>query len=82
MRILPNEPVTALTLLEPDDCVNGIELSPNVNAGLRRQRIDEIDFRGSLFAPDWTISLSEKQPDDPLETLLRRRFIADISNLP
>ena len=26
MRVLPNEPVTALTLLEPGDCVNGIEL--------------------------------------------------------
>ena len=71
MRILPNLPVTALTLLERDDCVNGIELAPNGTAELpRRQRIDEIDFRGSLSAPNWTISLSEKHSDDPLETLL------------
>ena len=71
MKVLPNEPVTALTLLDPDDCVNGIELSPHGTAGLRGQRIDEIDLRGSLFALDWTISLSDRNPDDPLETLLR-----------
>ena len=70
-RIFPNEPVTSLTLFEPDDCVNGIEFLPNGTAGLQRERIDEIDFRGSLSAPDWTISLSEKRSDDPLETLLR-----------
>ena len=58
--------------LEPGDCINGIELSPNdTGALLRRQLIDEIDFRGSLSALDWTISLSEKHSEDPLETLLR-----------
>ncbi len=29
------------------------------------------DLRGSLFTPNWTISLSEKHPDDPLATLLQ-----------
>jgi hypothetical protein len=71
MRVFPIEPVTALTLLEPGDCVYGVEFSLNGNAGLRRPRIDEIDFRGSLTTPDWTISLSEKNQPDPLETLLR-----------
>ena len=71
MKIFPSEPVIALTLLEADDCVNGIELSSTGATGLRRQRIDELDFRGSLFVPDWTISFSEKRADDPLETLLR-----------
>ena len=72
VRVLSNEPVTALTQLEPDDCINGIELSPNgTGALLRRQLIDEIDFRGGLSTLDWTISLSEKHSEDPLETLLR-----------
>jgi len=57
--------------LEPGDCVNGIEFSPNGVAGSRRVRIDELDVHGSLFASDWMISLGEKQSDDPLETLLR-----------
>jgi hypothetical protein len=71
MRVFPIEPVAAVTMLEPGDCVNEIELSLNGNAGLRRPRIDEIDFRGSVTTPDWTISLSEKTQPDPLETLLR-----------
>ena len=72
VRVLSNEPVMALTQLEPGDCINGIELSPNgTGVLLRRQLIDEIDFRGSLSALDWTISLSEKHSEDPLETLLR-----------
>jgi hypothetical protein len=72
-KILPSEPVIVLTLLEPNDCINGIELSPVGASGLRPERIDELDFRGNLLAPHWTISLSEKQSDDPLETLLRDR---------
>src|SRR5438552_2388307 len=72
VRVLSNEPVMALTQLEPGDCINGIELSPNgTDVLLRRQLIDEIDFRVNLSAPDWTISLSEKHSEDPLETLLR-----------
>jgi hypothetical protein len=72
VRVLPNEPVTALTLLEPDDCVNGIEFLPNGTAGLpQRQLVDEIGLRGSFSAPEWTISLNEKHSADPLETFLR-----------
>lgn len=71
MRVLPNEPVATLTFLEPEDCVNGVELSANGTPGLWRRRIDEIDFRGSLFAPEWTISLIEKRADDPLDMFLR-----------
>jgi len=69
MRILPNPPVTTLSLLDPNDCINEIELSPNGAAGLlRRQRIDEIDFHGALFASNWTISLNEKRSDESAET--------------
>jgi hypothetical protein len=38
---------------------------------LQRERIDEINFRGHLFAPDWTISLSDKRANDSLDTFLR-----------
>jgi hypothetical protein len=69
-RIFPSGPIVVLTPLEPGDCVNGIELSPGGVTGSRRERIDELDVRGSLFASDWMISLSEKHSDDPLETLL------------
>ena len=29
VKILPSGPVVALTPLDPDDCIDGIELSPN-----------------------------------------------------
>jgi hypothetical protein len=70
-KIFPSGPMVVLTPLEPGDCVDGFEFSPSSAAGLRRERIDEIDLRGNFFASDWTISLGEKQADDPLETLLR-----------
>ncbi len=69
MKILPTEPVFASTLLEADDCVDGIELSLNGASKVRGQRIDELRLRGSLFAPNWTISLNEKHADDPLAML-------------
>lgn len=71
VEILPNEPLIALTLLGPDDCIDGIELSLNGVTGSRGQRIDEIRFRGSLFEPNWTISLSERNADDPMAMLLQ-----------
>jgi len=72
-RVFLSEPMVVLRPPEPGDCVNGIEFSPNGVAGSRRERIDELDVHGSLFASDWMISLGEKHSDDPLETLLRGR---------
>jgi hypothetical protein len=76
MKILPSAPMLVLTLLNPDDCIDGIELLPSEAylpvhfvEGRSGQRINEIDLRGGLFASDWTISLSEKRMADPLETL-------------
>jgi hypothetical protein len=74
LKILPSAPVLALTLPDPDDCIDGIELLPNGThlhfvEDQFGQRINEIDLRGGLFASDWTISLSEKRMADPLETL-------------
>jgi hypothetical protein len=75
MKILPSAPVFALMLPGPDDCIDGIEVLPNGAHPLFAesrpgQRINEIDFRGGLFASDWTISVSDKRMDDPLERLL------------
>ena len=88
MKIFPNQPVITLTHLDPGDCLNQIALFPNGVTSPHslesrfRERIDEIDFHGGLTAPDWTISLNEKLPADPLETLSARRRLAHISNLP
>jgi len=70
-RIFPTTPLVVLTPLGPGDCIDGIELSPGGIAGSRRESIGELHARGSLFSPDWTITLIEKHSDDPLETLLR-----------
>ncbi|HEV2842656.1 MAG TPA: hypothetical protein VGW39_15140 [Chthoniobacterales bacterium] len=70
-KIFPNAPMVLLAPLDADDCVDGIELWPGGVGGSRRERITEVEIRGSLFSPDWTISLSEHRPDDPLETLLQ-----------
>jgi hypothetical protein len=71
VKVLPSEPVFQSTLLDPDDCVDGIELSLNGATKVRGQRIDELRLHGSLFAPNWTISLNEKHADDPLAMLLQ-----------
>jgi hypothetical protein len=76
MKILPSSPVSALTLPGPDDCIDGIEVLPNgarplFDENRWGQRISEIDFRGGLLASDWTISLSDKRVNDPIETLLQ-----------
>lgn len=70
-KILPSEPVFQSTLLEADDCVEGVELSLNSATKVLGQRIDELRLRGGLFAPNWTISLNERHPDDPLAMLLQ-----------
>jgi len=71
VKVLPNEPVLQLTPLEPEDCVDGIDLSLNGATKVRGQRIDEFRLRGSLFAPNWTISLNDRHGDDPLVMLLQ-----------
>jgi|GEM_PF-525667 len=74
IKIAPSAPVIELTPLGSDDCIDGIELSPNgannphFLESRSRQRINEIDFRGGLFASNWKISLSEEHMNDPLET--------------
>ena len=74
VRIWPNAPVTALTLLNPEECIDGIKLFPSAPfygsmhfvEGRFGPRISEIDFHGGLFASDWTISLQEKRTDETL----------------
>ena len=72
VKVLPNEPAFQSALLEPDDCVDGIELSLNGATKVRGQRIDELRLGGSLFAPNWTISLNERHSADPAAMLLQK----------
>jgi hypothetical protein len=70
VRVLPNESILETTPLDAGDCVSSIELSAiTVTQRPPPLPINEIDFRGSLFDRVWTISLSEKIPDDPYQTL-------------
>ena len=79
LRIWPSAPVIALTLVNTDECIDGIKLFPSAYfnssvhfvEGRFGHRINEIDLRGGLFASNWTISLQEKRADDPLEPLLQ-----------
>ena len=67
----PSAPLMALTLLEPADCVDGVQVSSTAVTGLRREWIEEIDLRGGFFAPNWTIALSDKRANDSLDPFLR-----------
>ena len=70
VKLMPNESILETTPLAAGDCVSDIELSATtVTQPPQRLPINEIDFRGSLFDRAWTISLSEKIPDDPYQTL-------------
>ena len=72
LTITPNLPITALTPLEPEDCINGVQFLSNGMVGsLGGPQIDAIIFRGGLTVPNWTITLGEKHLADPLETFLR-----------
>jgi hypothetical protein len=57
------------SLLEPGDCVTGIEFSAVAVPAFASRPVNRIDFRGSFSGPAWTISLSQ-EPDNPLATPL------------
>jgi hypothetical protein len=68
LKLFPSAPLLDSTSLEPGDCVTGLEFSAIPVHALPFRPVHRIDFRGSLFVPAWTISLSQERPDDPLET--------------
>ena len=65
LDVLPSLPLLELTPLAPGDCVRGIEFSLAAFDTLSPRSISEIGFRGSLFASDWTITLSSPGDVDP-----------------
>ena len=63
--ILPSLPMLELTPLAPGECMAGIEFSSAAFDTLSPRSISEIGFSGSIFAPDWTITLSSPGDVDP-----------------
>ena len=65
VRIIGATPVFDLTL-RPVDCVNKIEIVP---AALPlAPAVTELEFRGALFEPDWSVTLKEEMNDQSLIT--------------
>jgi hypothetical protein len=68
LKLFPSAPLRESTSLEPGDCVTGLEFSAIPVNAFPFRPVHQIDFRGSLLIPAWTISLSQERPDDSLET--------------
>lgn len=62
LRLLPSPTLLELTTLAAGDCVRSVELSPSSLDTLSPRPVSELGFRGSLFARDWTVSISS--PND------------------
>ncbi|HMG06184.1 MAG TPA: hypothetical protein VK581_12035, partial [Chthoniobacterales bacterium] len=81
VKIFPNAPLLDSPPLEPEDCVNGLEFSPVPARAVPFRLVREVDFRGTLFGPAWTISLSQEGPDDspvtPVNSSRTFSFCAD-----
>ena len=58
LRMLPATPLVDSTSLQPGDCVNGIEFFAAAATTLPSRPAQELGFSGSLFSPNWAISLS------------------------
>lgn len=68
LKLVPSTPLLDSSSLETGDCVAGVEFSGVTLRAAPFQFVRQIDFRGSLFAPAWTISLNADRVADPLET--------------
>lgn len=68
VKLLPSAPLLDSNSLETGGCITGVEFSGVPGRTAPFQPVRQIDLRGSLFAPAWTISLSAERVTDPLET--------------
>jgi hypothetical protein len=68
LKLVPSAPLLDSSSLETGDCITGLEFSGVSARSAPFQFVRQIDFRGSLFAPTWTIALSPERAEDPLET--------------
>ena len=62
LKLLPSSPLVELTTLTAGDCVKNVEISTSALDTLSPRTVSQLDFRGSLFAPAWTVSLAS--PND------------------
>jgi hypothetical protein len=62
LRLLPSPSLVELTPLAAGDCVKSVEFSTSSLDTLSPRPVSELGFRGSLFAPAWTVSVSS--PND------------------
>jgi hypothetical protein len=68
LKLFPSAPLLESTSLEPGDCVSALEFFAIPGKAMPFRPVQRIDFRGSLFAPAWTISLSQERGDEPVAT--------------
>lgn len=59
LKIFPSTSLLEPAALAPGDCVSGIEFSGATLSSLPSRPVHELDFSGSLFDRNWTISLPE-----------------------
>jgi hypothetical protein len=59
-------PTTTLDVaaLGTNDCISGVELDPAAPNAILAVAVDQIDLRGPLFAPAWTIQLAQRPTSD------------------
>ena len=58
LKIVPSVSLLELTPLTPGDCVSSTEFSTSSLDTLSPRPVSELGLSGSLFAPDWVVSLS------------------------
>ncbi|MEN3368081.1 MAG: hypothetical protein V7609_224 [Verrucomicrobiota bacterium] len=68
LKLLLSAPLLDSSSLETGNCVTGVEFLGVPGRTAPFQFVRQIDFRGGLFSPAWTISLSAERVNDPLET--------------
>ncbi|HWX16105.1 MAG TPA: hypothetical protein VNY07_05910, partial [Chthoniobacterales bacterium] len=63
------QPMVDLTPRTEIDCLAGINLTSSPQTGAAFRRIDRLDFSGSAFRSDWTVTLSENINGRPFGAL-------------
>jgi hypothetical protein len=56
LKIFPSTPLLESAAPGPGDCVSGLEFSGGILSNLSSRPVHELDFSGSLFQRNWTIS--------------------------
>jgi hypothetical protein len=65
LKVVPSASLLEAASLSPGDCVSSVKFSTSSFDTLSPRPVSEFDFRGSLFARDWTVSVSSPGDVDP-----------------